>query len=303
MKMIWSLDKIEYLKQNYNNKSAKELAQYLNCSDKAVYQKAFKLGLKGRTNQQCFTGTYRTFSAYEVDFTKANYADKGPQWISVQLNRSKSAIQKIAAKLKLSTTVSVGLKNSSKHSKNIQINSKKLKQLNEEGRIFKTGEDVEYAIRLYEDGLSIPHIANMLNCSTFPLSKILGPLEKRLPSDYDYHRCHHQFGDKNSGWKGGMKSIYDRFRDLKKYSDWRTLVFERDGYKCTKCDSDGPLNAHHIKYLKTLIDEYVTKEALQIQYLTEKHLLNDYFYDLSNGTTLCESCHKDHHKEHGCIDE
>lgn len=32
---------------------------------------------------------------------------------------------------------------------------------------------------------------------------------------------------------------------------------------------------------------------------TEKDLLSDHFYDLSNGITFCKKCHKDWHKSNG----
>lgn len=65
-------------------------------------------------------------------------------------------------------------------------------------------------------------------------------------------------------------------RHCKKYIDWRNEVFKRDAYTCKKCGQHGgTLNAHHIK----LFSKY-------------KNLR----YDLNNGITLCEECHKLEHK-------
>jgi len=58
---------------------------------------------------------------------------------------------------------------------------------------------------------------------------------------------------------------------------WATMVKERDG-ACTNCGSMHDLHAHHIKPYK---------------YHPEVR------YDVSNGVTLCSTCHREHHKMHG----
>jgi formamidopyrimidine-DNA glycosylase len=61
-------------------------------------------------------------------------------------------------------------------------------------------------------------------------------------------------------------------RDHPKYTKWRILVFERDAYTCRNCGQvGGTLNAHHIK-------PYAKYPKLR--------------YELDNGVTLCEQCHK-----------
>jgi 5-methylcytosine-specific restriction endonuclease McrA len=56
------------------------------------------------------------------------------------------------------------------------------------------------------------------------------------------------------------------------YKLWRANVFQRDGYKCQVCQEvGGTLNAHHIKKFSRFIDGR---------------------YDINNGITLCEDCHK-----------
>lgn len=61
---------------------------------------------------------------------------------------------------------------------------------------------------------------------------------------------------------------------------WRNAVFERDSYACQICrdDTGGNLNAHHLNGW----DNYIEQR-----------------YDVGNGTTLCENCHKAFHKEYG----
>lgn len=60
------------------------------------------------------------------------------------------------------------------------------------------------------------------------------------------------------------------------YKKWRTDVFKRDNFTCQKCGQKGGyLNAHHIQ-------QWANFPELR--------------FELSNGITLCESCHD---KEHG----
>lgn len=66
-------------------------------------------------------------------------------------------------------------------------------------------------------------------------------------------------------------------RNTKEYADWRKKVFERDNYTCQVCKKiGGRLNAHHIK-------EYAKFPELR--------------YEIDNGVTLCEECHKAVHRK------
>lgn len=64
-------------------------------------------------------------------------------------------------------------------------------------------------------------------------------------------------------------------RNCKKSKIWINEVKKRDGFKCIKCDSDKKLCAHHIKSWK---------DHPELR------------YELSNGETLCRSCHMASHK-------
>lgn len=176
---------------------------------------------------------------------------------------------------------------------------KYLQKFNKQNEIFKTNEDKQKVIDLYLSGKSSVEISKMFKCSKPVILRILKNIPKRKVSDYSSHKCHNQYGKDNHAWKGGIKDIYSRFRDLKKYFEWRTSVLIRDNNKCTSCSSVNKLHSHHIKTLKTLILEYCSSRNKIIADLTKQDLLDPYFYNLDNGLTLCEDCHKKWHKENG----
>lgn len=65
-------------------------------------------------------------------------------------------------------------------------------------------------------------------------------------------------------------------RRCPEYKAWRVSVYRRDDYTCRKCGARGVrLNAHHIKGYA---------------------MFPDLRYELSNGITLCEICHKKEHR-------
>lgn len=68
-----------------------------------------------------------------------------------------------------------------------------------------------------------------------------------------------------------------RDRECVEYKKWRKSVYERDEYTCQNCGkTGGKLNAHHIKPYKDF---------------------PEFRYDIDNGITLCEKCHRELHKK------
>lgn len=83
-------------------------------------------------------------------------------------------------------------------------------------------------------------------------------------------------GEKSRFWKGGVAKINKSERQLAmetiEYKYWRQSVFIRDDYTCQECsERGGKLNADHIK-------SWAEYPELR--------------YDLNNGRTLCEKCHR-----------
>lgn len=82
-----------------------------------------------------------------------------------------------------------------------------------------------------------------------------------------------RIGEKAYNWKGGITKKRNKEYHSEKYKAWRKAVFERDNYTCQNCGKKGGhknLQAHHIK-------EWTNYPELR--------------YDVSNGQTLCKSCH------------
>lgn len=79
-------------------------------------------------------------------------------------------------------------------------------------------------------------------------------------------------GDKHWNWKGGESRGYKEGYYSLEYKKWRMGVFIRDNWTCQFCGIRGIyLTAHHIK-------SWAKYPKLR--------------FDVDNGVTLCEDCHK-----------
>jgi len=93
--------------------------------------------------------------------------------------------------------------------------------------------------------------------------------------------------DKNGNWKGGITPLMASIRTMDKYLDWRIKIFTRDNYTCRECNDSigGNLEAHHIKKLAKIIREKAILTIEDAQVCKE-------LWDINNGKTLCQECHK-----------
>jgi len=87
-------------------------------------------------------------------------------------------------------------------------------------------------------------------------------------------------GEKNPNWNPNLTEEERSKKRTGHNESWRTEVFTRDGFTCQSCGDSkgGNLVAHHM-------DSY--------------HWSKEYRYNTNNGMTLCDTCHKSFHKQHG----
>jgi len=84
-------------------------------------------------------------------------------------------------------------------------------------------------------------------------------------------------GENHWNWKGGISRKNHR-RETLEYKSWRQKVYSRDNWTCQKCGKKKDIVAHHKKSFK---------DYPKIR------------FNVSNGQTLCRSCHKKVHEEIG----
>jgi len=90
-------------------------------------------------------------------------------------------------------------------------------------------------------------------------------------------------------WKGGVSTLAVKIRKSCYYKDWREAVFERDNYTCQDCGiSNTYLIAHHEKEFSKILEDNNIKNF-------KDALACDELWDINNGKTVCEKCHKKRH--------
>ncbi len=89
----------------------------------------------------------------------------------------------------------------------------------------------------------------------------------------------------------GVWQLWWQVRNCKKMKNWRQKVFERDRGICQRCGQKvGNLHVHHKKSLGLLLTIYKIEtlpQALECRQV----------WDLKNGTTLCQDCHRKAERE------
>lgn len=114
-----------------------------------------------------------------------------------------------------------------------------------------------------------PRIHPIKNCSDCGVTSKYILLQDRCKLCLIKYRF--QTKENHPRWKGGVSRAYKTGYYSVEYKNWRKSIFERDNYMCRVCSSSGYITAHHIK---------------SFAHFPELR------FELSNGITLCEECHK-----------
>jgi hypothetical protein len=92
------------------------------------------------------------------------------------------------------------------------------------------------------------------------------------------------WGERNHNFKGSSE-LPKLIRNLSKYYEWRSTVFEKDDWTCQVCgERGGDKNVHHIKLFSEILKGNNISSIEQAFGCKE-------LWDVNNGKTLCESCH------------
>ncbi|MEH2025796.1 HNH endonuclease [Nostoc sp.] len=165
--------------------------------------------------------------------------------------------------------------------------------------------DYNLIFTLYKQGLSDGEIAGKLNCTKGLVQSAIYKkkpeirrgrseaikISQRTKNRKWVNGKPELRGSKNPLWKGGKTELSQAIRADALYKKWRSNIFERDEYICQDCgDKSAPgnkviLHADHIIPLHELIDIHRLKTIEQSRNCES-------LWDISNGRTLCRSCHK-----------
>ena len=113
-------------------------------------------------------------------------------------------------------------------------------------------------------------------------------------------------GAANGAYRGGVTELRVLIRNSKTYHDWKSLVYQRDRYKCQKCGFVGDrrtLECHHVNkefaellqdFLKAYPQYSLPKDKLRLTILAECYAP---LWKVSNGVAWCKPCHKKFHAD------
>lgn len=111
-------------------------------------------------------------------------------------------------------------------------------------------------------------------------------------------------GENATAWKGGKTSINRCVKGiLHTRFNWYANVYKRDDWTCRLCNTKAKkIDAHHIEPISKIIkrlskDRVFGSVSEEIDFLVSQEEIID--SSLTNGITLCRSCHKNIHANWG----
>lgn len=106
-------------------------------------------------------------------------------------------------------------------------------------------------------------------------------------------------GARLSSWKGGITPLHNRIRNCEKAQQWKRACMERDNFTCLSCSARGvKLHVHHIEWFTCILEGFLLlnlSAGVSTNELFVLALAHEPFWDIDNGTTMCENCHNEHH--------
>lgn len=123
-------------------------------------------------------------------------------------------------------------------------------------------------------------------------SKIASSLKGVPLSDERKQKISDTLRKKNNIIKGiVLQREIKRLRKSRKASSWRKSVLERDNYTCQECGSkECNFHADHLHPICLIIKEIV--DEVGVDRFLEIALKDERLWDIANGRTLCEKCHR-----------
>lgn len=109
-------------------------------------------------------------------------------------------------------------------------------------------------------------------------------------------------GSNGSNWIDGRTPLAKIIRRSLEFKQWRKSIFERDRYLCQECFTKSKLlHPHHLILFSSLLSDFLKKYSQfspfdDKEILTKLAITHNKFWDITNGITLCEKCHRNKHK-------
>ena len=176
---------------------------------------------------------------------------------------------------------------------NIKSREKKITWCSEEckikkGRKFKLknrrNEIISKCVICGNDFSNIKSRENRTKCC----SKLCSIENRRI--NFIGNKINNMKEENHPSWKGGISPLNKRIMTTKKYVEWKNKILFRDCWTCQTCHFRGRVVVHHIKRINVIIKQY------NIRNINDAIMCKE-LYDINNGVTLCEDCHKYVHKK------